>query len=309
MPDAPSRNPIPKKFVLVVGAIVILASYCVSQISLERHLIAVDNSRATGLSAIEDTGSAWTSHSLIPRSRSPFEARMDAVARTAELRECTATFDTDLVSVRKTVATHHGYFESLRTQAQSGHGRLLSVYLAVPSPEFEPTVAELKSIGRIVSISEAGEDANVRLATQARQITEAQNKLARLERLQKNRDAKLRDALSLEKEIEQASASVSQLEGEDENVRATVAQSHISLMLAEDYRAPLDAKVDGQWLQIRNASVEGVGAIVSTVGMLLAAVLQYGLPLVFWLAVLYFPVRALRQYFRRSTTATPTAAA
>jgi Domain of unknown function (DUF4349) len=307
MPDTPSRTPMPKALVLVVGAIVIFASYFVSRLSIEQHLAAVGSARVTGLSAPTwDTGSTWTSHSLTPTTTSPFEFRPDAVARTAQIRECTSTFENDLASLRKTVATHRGYFESLRTQAQSGHGWLLSVYLAVPPVEFESTVAELKSIGRLVSISEAGEDANVRLATQARQVTEAQNKLARLERLQKGHDAKLRDALSLEKEIEQAAASVSLLEGEDENVRATVAQSHISLMLAEDYRAPLDAKVDGQWLQIRNASVEGVGAIVSTVGMLLAVVLQYGLPLVFWLAVLYFPVRAIRQYFRRATA--PTAA-
>jgi hypothetical protein len=165
----------------------------------------------------------------------------------------------------------------------------------------------LKSIGRLVSISEAGEDANVRLANQARQITEAQNNLARLERLQKDHNAKLRDALTLEKEIEQAAAAVSQGEREEESVRATVAQSHISLMLLEDYRAPFNAKIDGQWLQIRNASVEGVGAIVSTVGMLLALLLQYGLPLAFWLAVLYLPIRAIRQYFHRAPS--PTAAA
>jgi hypothetical protein len=308
MPDATSRTSMPKTYLLVVGSIVIVLSYFVSRLPMEQHSIAVDNARASGLSGTTwNTRSMWTSHSLVPAGTSPFEFRIDAMARTAELRECTSTFENDIASLRKTIAAHHGYFENLSTQTQSGRGRLLSVYLAVPSPEFESTVAELKSIGRLVSISEAGEDANVRLANQARQIAEAQDKLVRLERLQKNHDAKLRDALTLEKEIEQAAAAVSEAEREEESVRATVAQSHISLMLAEDYRAPFNAKIDGQWLQIRNASVEGVGAIVSTVGMLLGLALQYGLPLAFWLAVLYFPVRAIRQYFRRAPA--PTVAA
>jgi hypothetical protein len=308
MSDAPTRSLMSKTYVLVVGSIVIFLSFFVSRISTEQYFRGIEEARATGLSGTAwDTRSMYTSHSLVPASEPSFEFRSDAVARTAQLHECTSTFENDVASLRKTVAAHHGYFENLRTQTQSGRGRLLSVSLAVPSPEFETTVAELKSIGRLVSISEAGEDANVRLANQARQITEAQNRLARLQRLQKDHNAKLRDALTLEREIEQAAAAVSQREREQENIQSMVAQSHISLMLLEDYRAPFNARLDGQWLRIHNALIEGVGAIVSTVAMLLALALQYGLPFAFWLAVLYFPVRAIRHHLRRAPAPTPAA--
>jgi hypothetical protein len=183
---------------------------------------------------------------------------------------------------------------------------LLSVALAVPAPEFDGAVTELKSIGRLVAISEAGEDANVRLANQARQVAEAQTNVARLQRLQKDHSAKLIDALTLEKEIGQAASAVSEREREQENLQSTIAKSHISLMLLEDYRAPFNAGLDGKSLQLRNALIEGVGAIVSTVAMLLALALRYGLPLAFWLTVLYFPDRAIGHHVRRTPAPAPT---
>jgi hypothetical protein len=305
MPETSIQRPISKKFVLIVGLIVIVLSYFVSRVAMERYFGGIEQSRATGLSATSwDTSSMWAFSPLLQHHES-VDFASGSVARAAQLRECTSNFDSDLASLRKIVAAHKGYFEDLRTQTQSGRGRLLSVALAVPSTEFEPAVAELKSIGRLVSISEAGEDANVRLANQARQLAEAQTNLVRLQQLQKDHTAKLLDALTLEKEIAQAAAAVSEREREQQDLQSTVAKSHISLMLLEDYRAPFNAELDGQWLQLRNALIEGVGAIVSTVGLLLALVFQYGVPLVFWLAVLYFPARAIRRHLRRPSAPAP----
>ena len=303
-----------KKYFLIVGSLIIVLSYFVSRIAVERYFAGggiEQSSRATGLAATTswDIGSMWASPSFLSRGEHvDFAPTSGSVIRMAQLRECTSSFDDDVASLRKIVAAHRGYFEDLRTQTQSGRGRLLSVSFAVPTTEFDPTLSELKSIGRLVSVSEAGEDANVRLATQARQLAEAKTNLERLKRLQSDHTAKLLDALALEKEIAQAAANVSQSEREQESLQSVVARSHIALLLLEDYRAPLNARLDGQWLQLRNASIEGVGAIISSVGLLFALLLQYGLPLAFWLAVLYFPGRAIRQHFRRPAAPAPTPA-
>jgi hypothetical protein len=68
----------------------------------------------------------------------------------------------------------------------------------------------------------------------------------------------------------------------------------------EDYRAPLEAKLDGEPLRLRNALVEGVGTIFSTVGLVLGVLLEYGLPLLFWVALLFFPVRMAWRHSHRS---------
>jgi hypothetical protein len=75
--------------------------------------------------------------------------------------------------------------------------------------------------------------------------------------------------------------------------------------MLEDYRAPFDAEVDGASLNIRNAAIEGVGAIFSTVASLFAAMLQFGLPVGFWIALLYFPARATYRRFRRLAPPAP----
>jgi len=300
MSDAPNRHLMSKTSVLIVGSIVIVFSYFVSRMSVQQYFASIDDARATGLSATTwDPRSMWMSSSVLPRNEA-FDGRNNGIARAAHLRESTSNFDDDIAALHKIVAVHHGYFEDLRTQTQTRRGRLLSVALAVPAPEFDGAVTELKSIGRLVAISEAGEDANVRLANQVRQVAEAQIKVARLLRLQKDHSAKLIDALTLEKAIGQAASAVSEREREQENLQSTIAKSHISLLLLEDYRAPFNARLDGESLQLRNALIEGVGAIVSTVAMFLALALRYGLPLAFWLTVLYFPARAIRHYSRRT---------
>jgi len=313
MTEKTAQRLMSKKYFLIIGSLIIVLSYFVSRIAVERFVAGVEQSRATGLSATSwDLGSMWVESPLLsllrPSESVDFARTSGSVIRAAQLRECTSRFDDDVASLRRIVAAHRGYFEDLRTQTQSGRGRLLSVSLAVPTTEFDPTLSELKSIGRLVAVSEAGEDANVRLATQGRQLAEAKTNLERLKRLQSDHTAKLLDALALEKEIAQAAGTVSQSEREQESLQSVVARSHIALLLLEDYRAPLNARLDGQWLQLRNASIEGVGAIISSVGLLFALLLQYGLPLAFWLAVFYFPGRAIRQYFRRPTAPAPTPA-
>jgi hypothetical protein len=170
----------------------------------------------------------------------------------------------------------------------------------VPSDEFESTVAELKTIGRIESISQAGEDSAVQLATAARHLTAAQTNLARLQKLQRERRGELRDAVALEKDIAQANESVAEGERQHESLLATVAQAHIRFTILEDYRAPLQVSLAGALLQIRNSFVEGSSAIFSTLALVLSVVLSYGLPLAFWLALLFWPLRALWRRFHRA---------
>ena len=67
----------------------------------------------------------------------------------------------------------------------------------------------------------------------------------------------------------------------------------------EDYRAPLQANLEGFFLQLRNSSVEGVGAIFSSAALVLGVLFEFGLPLLFWLALLFFPMRLAWRRLRR----------
>jgi VIT1/CCC1 family predicted Fe2+/Mn2+ transporter len=221
------------------------------------------------------------------------------IARSADLRTRSSSFEHSVDTLHRIVAAHHGYFEDLRTESRSGFGRGLAAALAVPSDEFDNTLAELKSVGRIESISQAGEDSAVQLANAARHLTAAQTNLVRLKKLQRERQGELRDALALEKDIAQANESVAEAERQHETLLSTVTQAHIRLTLLEDYRAPLQVSLAGASLQIRNSFVEGASAIFSMMALFLSVLLSYGLPMAFWSVLLFVPLRALYRWFRR----------
>jgi hypothetical protein len=103
-------------------------------------------------------------------------------------------------------------------------------------PEFDSTLADLKQIGRVEQVSEAGEDSAVWLATAARHQAAAETHLSRPQKLQR----------------------------EHESLLSTVAQAHISAARLEDYRAPLQANFNAGVLQLRNPFIEGIGSIFSS---------------------------------------------
>jgi hypothetical protein len=72
----------------------------------------------------------------------------------------------------------------------------------------------------------------------------------------------------------------------------------------EDYSAPIQVNLVGLVLQLRNSLVEGVGAIFSSVSLFLGVLLEFGLPLLFWFILLFFPIRLVWRRFRQAPAAT-----
>jgi hypothetical protein len=198
------------------------------------------------------------------------------------------------------VAGHHGYLEDLRTESRTGSGRALAATISVPSEEFDSTLSELQKLGRAESVSQAGEDSAVKLATAKRRVEAMKINLARLQKLQRERKGELRDAVALEKDIAQANETVTEAERQSEGLISTVAQAHIRVGLLEDYRAPFQFRVAGAFLQIRNSIIEGIGAVFSSLFTALGIFFGYGLPLAFWLAVVFGPARMAWKRVRRT---------
>ena len=300
MSDAAPRAFSKTRLLLILGGSVAFLFLFIAalRITVFEMFRGVASSRATGLAAMGwDTSEMW---STIGHSVDRGIVSGDGwIARSASLRTHTSSFERSTQTLHEVVSKHHGYFEDLRTESRSGFGRALAAALAVPSDEFDATLSELRAIGRIESISQAGEDSAVKIGTAARHLTAARTNLSRLQKLQRERKGELRDAVALEKDIAQANEAVAEAEREHDSLLSTVAQAHIRVTLLEDYRAPLEVSMAGDALQIRNSLVEGVGAVFATVAFFLSIVFGYGVPTAFWVALLFWPVRALwRRYHR-----------
>jgi len=67
------------------------------------------------------------------------------IARSADLRARSSTFDRSLAGLNHVVSTH---LEDLRTESGSGYGRALAATVSVPSNDFDTTLKDLKTLGR-----------------------------------------------------------------------------------------------------------------------------------------------------------------
>jgi Domain of unknown function (DUF4349) len=308
MPDLPSRYSWKKRLLLgVVGLTGFLLLFVVSvRITVSEMFRGIEASRATGLSAMVpwDTTSMWSGGGAMLQKGA---ARDSWIARSADLRMRCSSFEHSVAALHQIVSAHHGYLEDLRTESRSGLGRSLSAMLSVPSDDFDATLTDLQKLGRVEAVDQEGEDATVKLATAARRLAAAQTNLARLQKLQHDRKGELRDAVALEKDIARADETLAEAERMREGLLSTVAQSHIRVSFVEDYRAPVQVSFAGTLLPIRNALAEGVGGIFSSLSLVLGVLFSYGLPLCFWLALLFLPLRTIWRRFRRATPA-PSAA-
>jgi uncharacterized protein DUF4349 len=299
MSDSPTRFSFIKRFLIAAVALVAftMASVIGARIAVESLFKGIASSKSTGLSAF----APWDARPMLQKG----VASGSWIAPSAELRTRTSNFDRSVTTLHQLVSVHQGYLEDLRTESRWGFGRALSANVSVPSSDFDGALSDLKSLGRIEAISESGEDSAVKLATAARRLTLAQTNLSRLQKLQRERKGDLRDAVALEKDIAQANEAVVEAEREHTGLVTTVARAVISIALVEDYRAPFQANLAEEYLEVRNSLVEGVGAVFSSIALFVGVLFEFGLPLLFWFALLFFPIRIAWRRFRHAPTVIP----
>ena len=318
MTGFPSRSSWPKRILLsIAGLVAFLLLFVIAlriTVSEMYRGGGIESSRATGLSAMSswDERSMWSTAPMLQKSVDSARAAFpweSPIARMADLRTRSDSFDRSVADLHRIVSAHQAYLEDLRTETRSGSGRALAATLSVPTKEFDAAISDLKTLGRVEAISEAGEDSAVKLATAERHLSAAQTNLSRLQKLQRERKGELRDAVALEKDIAQAGEIVAEAERQHETLISTVAQAHIHLLLMEDYRAPLDANFAGSTLALRNSFVEGISAIFSSLALVLGVFFEFGLPPLFWAILLFWPLRTIWRRFGHSHhhTAVPAA--
>ena len=296
-----------KRILLVVAgfAIFIMVFMFACRMAVQSMFSGIAQSRATGLSAVGwNIGSMWNNGPMFQKSSVGYDKISGGfgsqwISRNAELSLRTASFDDSVARLKRSVTSHHGVFEDLETQSRSKDGRALSAVISVPSADFERALADLKQLGRVEAVSEGGEDIAVKLGSAARRLELATTNLSRLQKLQGERKGELRDAVALEKEIAQARESVTEAELQNQGLLSTAAQARIRVFLMEDYRAPLEANLTSAFLGLRNSAIDGVGGIFSSVSLCFAVFFQYGLPILFWIALLFRPSRAVWRHLRQ----------
>jgi hypothetical protein len=218
--------------------------------------------------------------------------RIPMIARSAQLSLTTKDFAKTRQALEEILKRHKGYIGQLNVNGPSGAGRTLDATLRVPATELDAALAELKKLGHVEQESQSGEEVTRQYVDLEARLTNARNTELRLTALLRERNGKMQDVLSVEKEITRVRGEIESMEAERKNLGARVEFATVHVTINEEYKAQLQMGPDSGWTRLGNAAVAGYRNMVE--GALGAAqlLLSVGPSLILWTALLFWPARA-----------------
>jgi hypothetical protein len=222
------------------------------------------------------------------------------IIRTAQLNLITKEFDKARTALETTLKRHRGYLGEMKTGGSTGSGRTLTATLRVPADQLDATLAELKTLGRVESESQTGQDVTSQYVDLQARLANARNTEQRLTDLLRNRTGKLSDVLEVEQEVDRVRGEIEQMEAERKNMSNQVSFATLNATITEDYKAQLQVVPPSTSTRLSNAAVAGYKSMVEGIVSLALFMLENGPTLLLWCAVLLFPARFLWKKLRRS---------
>ncbi|HEX8837856.1 MAG TPA: DUF4349 domain-containing protein [Candidatus Acidoferrum sp.] len=204
----------------------------------------------------------------------------------AELSMVTKEFARSRSNLEEILERHHGYTSRLRMVGQPS-GSILNTTLRVPSSEYRPALAELKTVGLVEHEEEAADELTQQHSELEARLVNAQAEEQRILQLLQNRNDKTADPSSLERQVALLRGEIARMQSErySSDSRATLA--NISLSLREERTPPAET----MGAKLRAAAVEGLSDAFESVSTILLLLAGRGPLLALWAVLLYFPAR------------------
>jgi hypothetical protein len=229
-------------------------------------------------------------------------SRGPMIERSAQLTLTTHDFDQLRGRIDAVLARHHGYLADLTVNAPEGSGRSLNASLRIPAAQLDAALTELKQLGRVESESQNGRDVSKEYVDLVARAATARNTAQRLSQLLAQRTGKLSDVLAVETELGRVQGEIERMEAERKNTESQVAYAALQLNVGEHYKAQLEAAPDSTLIRFRNAAIEGYRSMADGLIGFALFVVAYAPSVLLWLALLFFPVRAIwRRYVRQAS--------
>lgn len=232
-------------------------------------------------------------------STRPAAASTPMIARAVSLSIAVKDFAAARASLDSILLRHRGYAAQLNAATAENAPRSLQASLRIPAPELAAALAELKSIGRVESEMQSGEEVTQQHTDLAARIQNSRETEERMRAILEQRTGKIEDVLQVEEQIARVRGEIESMEAEQQTLEHGVDFASVDLQLTEEYKAALDPPSASVSNRIHNAFV---GGLRSAAEMLLGFVLfveESGPILLIWLAILGVPVLLLWRRYRR----------
>ena len=221
------------------------------------------------------------------------------IIRTADLQLITKEFDKARAEMEAVLKKHRGYVSELKVSGAAGSGRTLTSTLRVPADQLDSTLAELKTLGRVASESQSGQDVTSQYVDLQARLANARNTEKRLTDILNQRTGKLKDILEVEQEVDRVRGEIEQMEAESKQMTKQVSFATLNVAITEDYKAQLEVVPPSTATRLSNAAVEGYRSMVDGVINLTLFALSNGPTFLLWAAVLFLPARFAWKALRR----------
>ena len=223
------------------------------------------------------------------------------IAYSAELSVVTREFAHSRSSLEEILDRHRGYVAKLRLVGQPS-GSVLSATLRVPSSEYRSALTELKAVGFVEHEEEAADEITQQHGELEARLINAQNEEQRIQRLLQNRDEKIYNYGSLERQVAMLRAEIERIESERSAASSQVSFANVSFSLREERTTP--AETVGA--KLRSAAVSGLSDAFESISTLLLFLAARGPLLALWAVLIFLPARFFwRRYQQAHATASP----
>jgi Domain of unknown function (DUF4349)/Putative zinc-finger len=229
----------------------------------------------------------------VPDSTAPMIARSVAITVLVKNIEA-ARRDLD-----RNLGKHGGYAAQLTVNTPENGARSFQSSLRIPAGELGTALNELRSLGRVQTETQSGEEVTQQHTDLMARLTNARETETRLRAILQQRAGKMEDVLEVEEKIAETRGEIEQMEAEQKALEHRVSFASVELQLTEQYKAQLDGAPASVGTEMHNALVAGLR---NAGGSLLGLVLffeEYGPALVLWTVILGGPVWLVWRIRRR----------
>jgi len=238
-----------------------------------------------------------------PASPPPQEEKLQStesvgpmIVQTAALNIVAKNYDEASAAIEKLAKARGGYIEKLDAKAQTGNARELSVALRVPAKQLELFLADLRPLGHVEQESQSNEEVSAQYVDLQARLRVAQATERRLIELLGARTGRLEDVLDAERELARVRSEIESMQGQSAILAHQVSYASVQVELDEEYHEELHS--DSAGTRLWNASIKGLRNLKDGVVGVLIFVLNYGLAILFWLAIISVPTWLAWRRFR-----------
>jgi hypothetical protein len=185
---------------------------------------------------------------------------------TVEVKDVTGSVD----QLKALVTAKGGYLSS--SSVSEGYNKQLTgtVVLRIPAAEFDNTLAGVKTIGTVKSVSTQGEDVTEEYVDVQAQIASYQNQLAQYNEIMK-KAVKVSDVIEIQQQIDSVQTNLNRLEGRLKYLNSRIDMSTITVTLQEP--EPVGGETGHNFVTTINEGIAGFFGMVDFIVILFFTVL------------------------------------